>query len=345
MQPAQLWKSLKTQDNADSNAAVQCRLCNHFCLLQPGEHGLCGVRVNQDGQLYSLVADKVAAINVDPVEKKPLYHFQPGSKTFSIGTMGCNLRCSFCQNFSLSQPPGRGEPVAGKQIAPASLVEQAKYYNAQSIAYTYSEPTIFFELLFETARLAKLRNLKNILVSNGFMSPECLENLAPYVDAANIDLKAFTDAFYRECGARLEPVKNNLIRIKEMGWWLELTTLLIPGLNDSLAELTRMAVFIVEKLGPETPWHLSRFHPDYRMLDRKPTPVQTLQRAWQVGKEAGLHYVYIGNVPGHRHNNTYCPQCGAEVINRSGFRVNTIRTACPDCGHVIAGVDLGFSLT
>ncbi len=345
MQPAQLWKSLKTQDSSEDKAAVQCRLCNHYCIIQPDESGICGVRINIEGQLHSLVADKIAAINVDPVEKKPLYHFQPSSRTFSIGTMGCNLHCPFCQNHSLSQPPSQGEPVAGKNIAPADLVEQAKYYNCQSIAYTYSEPTIFFELLYETARLAKQRNLKNIMVSNGFMSNECLEALGPYVDAANIDLKAFSEGFYHECGGRLEPVKNNLIRIKEMGWWLEVTTLLIPDLNDSIAELTKMAVFIAEKLGPETPWHLSRFHPDYRMLDRKPTPVQTLERAWRIGKEAGLQYVYIGNVPGHERNSTFCPECGAEVIPRLGFQINSLRTACPECGHVLAGVDLGFSQT
>ncbi len=344
MQPARLWKSLTTQDNAETDNSVQCRLCCHFCRIPPGAGGRCGVRVNRGGKLYTLVADKIAAINVDPVEKKPLYHFQPGSKSFSLGTMGCNLHCTFCQNYSLSQPPALGEAVEGKHVTPEVLVDQAKAYNSQSIAYTYSEPTIFFELLYETSRLARTRNLKNIMVSNGFMSPECLEELAPYIDAANIDLKAYTDAFYRECGARLEPVKDNLIRIKKLGWWLEVTTLLIPGLNDSPEELAEMATFIAEKLGPETPWHLSRFHPDYRMLDRKPTPVQTLERAWKIAHAAGLHYVYIGNVPGHSKNNTYCPQCGTMMISRRGFNLDSIRTICPECGHILAGVDLGFSL-
>ncbi|WP_027189430.1 AmmeMemoRadiSam system radical SAM enzyme [Fundidesulfovibrio putealis] len=334
MHPARLWKPLK--DNQ-----VQCRLCSHFCVVDPGERGRCGVRVNQNGQLYTLVYDRAAALNIDPIEKKPLYHFLPGTRSLSFGTMGCNLGCSFCQNYTLSQPPRQGKAVQGHPVTPELLVQTALDAGCRSISYTYSEPTVFFELMQDTAKLAKEKGLANVMVSNGFMSPQCLDELAPLIDAANVDLKAFTPQFYEKvCQARLEPVKASLARIRELGWWLEVTTLVIPGLNDSDQELAAMAAFIAEKLGKSTPWHLSRFHPTFELQDRPSTPTSTLERAWTAGKHAGLEYVYLGNVPGDPHNATFCPGCGRQVLSRSGFSVTDMAAgqgACPSCGAAIAG--------
>ncbi|WP_300159879.1 AmmeMemoRadiSam system radical SAM enzyme [Solidesulfovibrio sp.] len=334
MHPARLWKKLP-------DGRVSCRLCAHFCRIPEGGRGLCGVRVNRDGALFTLVYDRVAAANLDPVEKKPLYHFLPGSLTFSFGTMGCNLSCSFCQNYSLSQPPRQGKAVAGERATPADLVAAAKRSGAASISYTYSEPTIFFELAQDTATLAREAGLRNILVSNGFQSRACLEALAGLVDAANIDLKAMDPAFYEEvCGARLSPVLKNLAHMRRLGWWLEVTTLLIPGRNDDAGQLRRLAGFLAGELGPDTPWHLSRFHPDFAMRDVPATSAESLERAWAIGREAGLHYVYVGNVPDEARSATYCPSCGARVIERQGMGLRAARTRggkCVACGAAIAG--------
>ncbi|HDQ40086.1 MAG TPA: AmmeMemoRadiSam system radical SAM enzyme [Desulfonatronum sp.] len=325
---ALLWKPLK-------DGKVQCRLCAHFCVIVPGERGLCGVRENRDGRLMTLVRDKVAALNLDPVEKKPLYHFFPGTKTLSLGTMGCNLSCTFCQNAGLSQSPRQGKAIRGDRISGAQIVALAQQAHAASISYTYSEPTIFFELVAETARLALKEGLRNIIVSNGFQSPECLEAWGELIHAANIDLKAFRERFYHEqCGARLKPVLENLKAIRGLGWWLEVTTLVIPGLNDDPAELRDMAGFIAQELGPDTPWHLSRFHPDHVLLDRPPTPQATLEMAWDIGKQAGLRYVYLGNiVSAHDGENTFCPDCGAVLLKRMGFAVRNVGLRDGDCSH------------
>lgn len=336
MRPALLWKAL-------DNRVVSCRLCNHFCRIEPGQRGLCGVRENHDGVLASLSADRVAALNLDPIEKKPLFHFLPGTKSLSVGTMGCNLECAFCQNYSLSQPPRRGAPVEGRPISPEELVAEALSLGAASISYTYSEPTVFFELVKPTAELAASHGLKNVLVSNGFMSAQCLDELAGCVHAANIDLKAFSEDFYRElCGARLAPVLENLKHIVRLGWWLEATTLVIPGKNDSPEELRELAAFIHDELGPDVPWHLSRFHPCYRLTDAPPTPVATLERAWNIGREAGLRFVYLGNCPGHDGENTRCPGCGELLINRQGYRIRRHDGAkpghCGACGQALPGV-------
>ena len=337
MHPAALWKPL-------ADGRVLCRLCSHFCRIENGGRGRCGVRTNKDGALFSLVYDQVAAINLDPVEKKPLYHFLPGTRTFSFGTMGCNLSCAFCQNYSLSQPPRQGREIVGEQVTPAGLVEAALGSGAASISYTYSEPTVFFELMRDTAELAHGAGLKNIMVSNGFQSRQCLDALAGLIDAANIDLKAMTEEFYeRICGARLGPVLKNLIQMRKLGWWLEITTLLIPDLNDDAAELRRLADFLVKELGPQTPWHISRFHPDFAMRDRPPTPLESLERAYQIGREAGLHYVYVGNVHDDTRNGTSCPTCGEQVLERAGFGLRAGRTVdgkCSNCGTPIAGYGL-----
>ena len=334
MHTALLWKPL------DKNR-VQCRLCSHFCIIENQAAGKCGVRVNKEGSLKTLVYDRVAALNMDPVEKKPLFHFYPGTRTLSFATMGCNLSCSFCQNYSLSQPPRRGQGIKGEKITPEQLVETALQNNASSISYTYSEPTVFFELMLDTAKLASAQGLKNIMVSNGFQSPECLQELGPHIHAANIDLKAFSDTFYQDqCGAKLKPVLKNLKHIKELGWWLEVTTLVIPNLNDSQAELMNLAGFIAEELGVDVPWHVSRFHPNFELRDRGPTPVKTLETAWDIGHRAGLRYVYTGNMHGHHGEHTLCPGCGKTVIERQGFFILSSRLkngACESCGFKIAG--------
>lgn len=333
--PARLWKKM-------DEGKTQCRLCNHFCIIESDMYGKCGVRQNIDGELRTYTYDRVAAINIDPVEKKPLYHFLPGTRTFSFGTQGCNFGCIYCQNASLSQPPRDGSPVEGQKATPESLVASALEYGAKSISYTYSEPTIFFELMQDTARLAKEKGLKNIIVSNGFQSPRCLEELDGLIDAANIDLKSFSDDFYRRISdARLKPVLNTLKTIHEMGWWLEVTTLLIPDLNDDVTELEKLTGFIVDELGEETPWHISRFHPDYKLMDSRITPMESLKLARKAGNRAGLKYVYIGNISGDEYNSTFCPGCNAEVISRHGFSMQNVGMAhgrCKECGELLAGV-------
>jgi pyruvate formate lyase activating enzyme len=332
---ARLWKKL-------DSGKVGCRLCSHFCTMTVGERGKCGVRQNIDGELVTLVYDKVAAINIDPVEKKPLYHFLPGTRTFSIGTQGCNLGCDFCQNSSLSQPPRAGKAISGQPATPEAIVANSLEYEAKSISYTYSEPTVFFELMQDTAELAHKHGLKNILVSNGFQSSECLNELDGLMDAANIDIKAFNDIFYRDiCKARLEPVLENVKQIHKMGWWLEITTLIIPHKNDDIAELGKLAGFIAEVSGEETPWHISRFHPDYNMQNTPPTPMETLKAARSAGYEAGLKYIYIGNISNNEYSATFCPGCGAEVISRNGFSIRNKGLShgkCKECGMLLAGV-------
>lgn len=335
LHPASLWKPLK-------DGKVQCRLCSHFCIIDHQEHGNCGVRQNVDGRLQTRTYELVAALNVDPVEKKPIYHFLPGTDTFSLGTQGCNFGCTFCQNASLSQHPKTGREITGQKVTPEILVEAAIGHKCDSLSYTYSEPTIFFELMQDTARIAHSKGLKNIMVSNGFQSPDCIEELSGLIDAANIDLKAFNDNFYRNtCGGRLNPVLDNLKHMKKNGWWVEVTTLLIPGKNDAPGELKEMAAFIAGELGKEVPWHISRFHPDYKMQDCPVTPMEALQRARKLGTDAGLEYVYIGNVPGNDNTSTFCPDCHKELLKRYGFEMTNSGLQdgmCKYCGCEINGV-------
>lgn len=332
---ARLYKALE-------DGRVQCRLCSHYCIVDDGGAGRCGVRVNRGGTLFTLVYDRIAALAVDPVEKKPLFHFLPGSLTLSFATMGCNLGCDFCQNHGLSQPPRNGNAPMGEAAAPGDLVTAARQRGCASISYTYSEPTVFFELMQDTARASKEEELRNIMVSNGFMSRECLNELGPLMHAANIDLKSFSEAFYRDrCGAKLQPVLDNLIRVRELGWWLEVTTLVIPGSNDGDGELAAIARFIARELGRDVPWHVSRFHPDYHHTAVGPTPVATLERAWAIGEAEGLEYVYTGNVPGHDAESTRCPSCGKVALARSGFSISGSVPedgTCGHCGQALAGV-------
>ena len=323
---------------------VHCLLCNHHCLIKEGKRGLCGVRENREGRLYSLVYARPIATHVDPIEKKPLFHFLPGSRSFSLATAGCNFRCLFCQNADISQLPQDQEKIPGEEVPPEDIVAAARQAGCQSIAYTYTEPTIFFEYAQDIALLAEAQGLKNVFVTNGYMSTEALQSIHPLLHGANVDLKAFRETFYhKQCGAKLAPVLKTLKTMKEMGVWLEITTLIIPTLNDSKEELRELATFILQELGPETPWHISRFHPTFRLTDLPVTPVSTLQQAWEIGREVGLHYVYTGNVPGDRGEKTYCHQCNRLLLDRFGFTIlkNELdQGGCPQCRQPLAGVGL-----
>ncbi|MBN1261420.1 MAG: AmmeMemoRadiSam system radical SAM enzyme [Anaerolineae bacterium] len=322
---------------------VQCRVCEHFCVLKPGAWGKCGVRVNRDGIIYSTVYGEAVAVHVDPIEKKPLYHFLPGSQALSVGTYGCNMHCRWCQNWQLSQVrQHQGGDRYGEMFTPSELVEIAQRRGLASIAYTYNEPTVFFEYSYDTAMIARERGIKNVYVSNGYMSQESLDRLAPYLDGINVDLKGFTEDLYRTyTGARLEPVKRTIAYIaRETDIWIEVTTLVIPNLNDSDEELRDLASWL-SGIDPRIPWHVSAFYPTFEMLDRPRTPPATLERAYDIGKEAGLEFVYVGNIMNSERESTYCPICGMLVIERSGYqtRVRGTETGrCPGCGAVLAGV-------
>jgi pyruvate formate lyase activating enzyme len=322
---------------------VQCSLCSHRCVVADGKRGICHVRENRGGVLHTLVFDRIVAGHVDPIEKKPLFHFLPGSLSYSIATVGCNFRCRYCQNADIAQMPSdHGGAIAGEAVSPAEVVAAAERHGCRSISYTYTEPTVFFELALATAEIAHARGLRNVFVTNGYMTAEALEMIAPVLDAANVDLKAFSPKFYQQtCGARLEHVQETLRAMKSTGVFVEVTTLVVPGLNDGPDELKALAAFLVSDLGSETPWHISRFHPTYRLTDRPPTPVKTLQGAREIGLAAGLKYVYTGNVPGDRGENTFCPGCGETLIERRGFQVRQMRMQagrCGKCGTAIAGV-------
>jgi pyruvate formate lyase activating enzyme len=327
------------------NQKVRCNLCRHTCIIKSGRRGICGVRENHDGVLESLVDQRLIARSVDPIEKKPLFHFMPGSRSYSIAAVGCNFKCRFCQNADIAQMPGdRQGMIMGTACTPQAVVADALSQNCRSISYTYTEPTVYFEFAYETAKLARAGDIKNVFVTNGYMSAAALAMVAPYLDAANVDLKAFTETFYQnQCGAKLEPVKGTLRRMKALGILVEVTTLIIPGLNDAPQELAALAAFIVDALGPETPWHISRFHPTYRLTDRPPTPVHTLENAYAIGRKAGLQYVYMGNVPGGGGESTYCSNCRALLVDRSVFSIrhNLIQAdRCPQCGTPVYGIGM-----
>ena len=327
-----------------TDSRVQCNLCNHRCTIKEGNYGTCGVRKNIDGSLFSLVYDKIVAAHVDPIEKKPLFQFYPGSKAYSIATVGCNFRCMHCQNADISQfTRERKGYIVGDKVRPEDVVKDASSSGCKSIAYTYTEPTIFFELSYDTAKIAHAKGIKNVFVSNGFMTPEALKEISPYLDGINIDLKAFTEKFYREiCGARLEPVLDNIKLARELGIWVEVTTLVIPTLNDSPEEVRQIAEFIRD-LDIDIPWHISQFYPTFKMNHLPRTPVETLHMARKIGLNAGLHYVYEGNVPGKGNENTYCHNCGNLLIDRWGYSILkniTENGHCPSCKSSIAGVGI-----
>lgn len=319
---------------------VDCGLCQHHCSIREGEWGLCGVRLVRDGKLYTTVYGKAVAVNVDPIEKKPLFHFHPGTRSLSIATLGCNFRCAFCQNWSISQV--RETLSQRPSIPPGEVVALAREHDCRTIAFTYTEPTIFFEYAYDTAVLAREAGIDTVFVTNGFMTPAALAQVAPVLGAANVDLKAFrSDTYRRVLGGRLQPVLDTLRDMRRRGIWMEVTTLVVPDLNDSPEELSQIARFIAAELGPHVPWHVSRFHPDHEWTRGGPTPIETIRLALQLGREAGLRHVFAGNVPGDESEHTVCHSCGARLVERRGFRIvaNRLREgACPSCGTPAAGV-------
>lgn len=321
---------------------VRCGLCRFRCLISAGRRGICMVRENRAGTLYTLVYGKAIAEHVDPIEKKPLFHVLPGSRSYSIATVGCNFRCLHCQNYAISQSIAGVMEINGVDLAPADIVAKALATGCTSIAYTYTEPTIFYEYAYDTAVLARAAGLKNIFVTNGYITPEALAHIRPYLDAANIDLKGYSDRFYREVvHAMLHEVLESIVEYKRQGIWIELTTLVIPNWNDSDEDLRGIARFIAEKVGVEVPWHVTQFYPTYKLLDQPRTPVATLRRARQIGLDAGLRYVYEGNVPGEGGESTYCPGCGELLIRRFGFSIdsNLLQDGkCPKCAFVMDGI-------
>jgi len=324
---------------------VRCILCGHRCLIKDGKRGICAVRENKEGILYTLVYGKVIARHIDPIEKKPLFHFHPGSTSYSIATVGCNLRCTHCQNYEISQYPKERPDVEipGEDMTPEEIVGLAVKDRCLSISYTYTEPTIFFEFAYDTARIARERGLKNVFVSNGYTTPEATKVIAPYLDANNIDLKSFRDEHYRKvCGGKLQPVLDTIRLMKESGVWVEVTTLIIPTYNDSEEELRKIAEFI-KSVSIDIPWHVTQFYPTYKLLDQPRTPIRTLRRAREIGLEVGLRYVYEGNVPGEGGESTYCHNCGKILIDRYDYIIkgNYIKDSkCPNCGSVIGGIGL-----
>ena len=324
---------------------VRCKLCNWRCLIGEGESGRCAVRKNMDGVLYSLNYNKVCSANPDPIEKKPLFHFQPGSRSFSVATMGCNFRCEFCQNWQISQAAIEGGQIDGQAISPEQIVAAAVHDGCKSIAYTYTEPTIFMELCAECGQLAKEKGLANVFVSNGFMTPEAIDFAGSWLDGINVDLKSFSEDYYKRlCKARLQPVLDTIHYIaNETDIWMEITTLLVPGENDCDDEIKALTDFIVSSAGPDVPWHISRFYPQYKYLDSSATPISSMQRSEQIGKAAGLRYIYLGNVPGSKAESTFCYNCGKILIERVGYRIvaNNIKGGCCcECDTKIAGFEL-----
>jgi pyruvate formate lyase activating enzyme len=328
---AALWKP------ADGGA-VDCFLCAHRCHIAAGKRGICHVRENVGGRLQTLVYGRLVAQHVDPIEKKPLHHFLPGSTSYSIAAAGCNFQCGFCQNWEISQRPRKGGgEIPGDEAAPEDVVAAAQRTGCASISYTYTEPTIFFEYARDTGRLARRAGLKNVFVTNGFMTPETVAETAGWLDAANVDLKAWQDEFYRKtCKGRLEPVKESIRRLREAGVHVEVTTLLVTGQNDAAEDLRGIAGFLAS-ISPDLAWHVSRYHPDFEMTEPPPTPLETIEQAVRTGREAGLRYVYAGNVAGSA--DTLCPSCGEAVVRRMGMTVlstNLRGAACGKCGTALA---------
>lgn len=322
---------------------VRCMACSHYCRIGSGEAGQCRVRVNRDGVLYSLSSCHIAAANLDPVEKKPLFHFMPGTQTFSLGTPGCNMTCAFCQNHGLSQgkvPDFGSTETAMPAKFIARIIASAEESCSASISYTYNEPTVSPELIAAVAPRTIEAGLANILVSNAYAGKESMAVLKPLIHAANFDLKSFNDAFYRDlCGARLTPVLRTITSAAHFGWWVEITTLLIPGHNDSDTELASIARFIKEELGPHVPWHVSRFRPMFKLKNAPPTPLSSLERAHAIGKAEGLHFVYTGNVPGHDAESTYCPNCGGIFVRRVAYTTSPpASNVCIYCNFPVSGV-------
>lgn len=323
-----------------AKSQVQCHVCPHNCVISEGQRGVCGTRENREGILYSLVYGKVAAENIDPIEKKPFYHVLPGSQAYSIATAGCNMRCKFCQNWQLSQ--SKPEDVRARSVSPDEVARTAERSGIPIIAYTYSEPTVFAEFVYDCAVAGKQRGIRSVVVSNGFISGDVLDRIAEVVTAYKIDFKAFSKSFYQELtGGNRDDVMASIKRLKKLGVWTELVHLTIPTLNDNDQDLAGMGDWLMGEIGPEIPVHFTQFHPTYRLTDLPVTPVSTLERARSILMDKGLKFVYIGNVPGHPANSTWCPRCGDELISRTGFSVVRMRLkngACGKCGTRIPGI-------
>ena len=331
MKEALLYKKL-------SNKKVQCQNCPHLCMIAPGKRGICGVRENVDGKLFALNYGKAIACHIDPIEKKPFFHFLPGSYSLSIATVGCNFVCANCQNYSISQGYKNVKEIPGEDLPPEKVVKLAIKNNLPSISYTYTEPTVFLEYALDTMKLAREAGLKNNFVSNGFMTEESAKLVIPYLDANNIDIKGFSEEFYREnCGGKLKPVLEIAKLMKKSGVWVEITTLAIPGRSDSEEMFRGIAKFIYEELGPETPWHISQFSGaiSWKLQHIPDTPVETLEMGYKIGKEIGLKYVYTGNIPGLPSENTICPKCKTVAINRMNYIIHRHdkNGKCPKCGE------------
>ncbi len=319
---------------------VECTLCPKQCRMAPGQRGDCRVRYNDEGRMFSMVYGKVCAVHVDPVEKKPMFHFLPGSRAFSIATAGCNLHCLFCQNWEISQT--NPEQINNRDLPPGQVVREAESSRCSSIAYTYSEPVIFYEYLEDTALLARQRGIRNIMVTAGFINREPLRRLCQVVDGANVDLKGFTEKYYREvCFGNLKTVLDTLVTMREEGVVVEVTNLVVPTLNDDMGQILRMCRWMVRELGEDVPLHFSRFYPMYKLKDLPPTPALTLERARETAQDAGLKYVYVGNVPGNPGEDTFCPSCGQLIIDRQGYRIlsnHVVNGKCGFCGEEIYGL-------
>jgi len=331
MKQALLYKKLPAK-------SVQCQNCAHYCVIQPDKTGICGVRENKDGKLYSLVYGKACAVNIDPIEKKPFFHFLPGTQSLSIATVGCQFACKSCQNWTISQGPKLFGRIEGQEISPKEIVKIALKNNVPSISYTYTDPTVFLEYALDTMKLAKKQGLKNTWVTAGFFSEQALNLVSPYLDAVNVDLKSFENEFYiKYCGGQLQPVLDTLKRLKRKKIWTEITTLIIPGLNDKQEIFKKIAKFIKQELGPETPWHISRFSGSisWKLQHIPDTPVGTIKKAYNIGKQAGLKYVYSGNIPGLSLENTYCSKCQTLAIQRVGYSISRFdkNNKCPKCGE------------
>ncbi|MBN2103924.1 AmmeMemoRadiSam system radical SAM enzyme [bacterium] len=319
---------------------IRCTLCPWQCVVKPGERGNCEVRANRKGTYYSLVYGQVAAHHKDPIEKKPLFHFLPGSTAFSIATAGCNVECKFCQNADLAQR--RPEELRTASFSPEDVVKYAKQTGCQSIAYTYNEPVIFTEYMQDIAVIGQEQGIRSVVISNGFINQKPLKDLCRVIDSYKVDLKAFTEDYYQKIvNARLKPVLDTLVTLKAENIWTEIVYLVVPTLNDDEKSLSEMVKWIYQELGPDVPLHFSRFYPKYKLLSLPPTPVATLEKAYQIGLDAGLHHVYLGNVPGHQGENTLCPSCGETLIRRVGYQIyeNHIQSGkCQFCNHSVAGI-------
>jgi pyruvate formate lyase activating enzyme len=331
---------LQGKAHAGKPAIVKCLLCAQACIIKPGDRGKCRARMNVNGELRSLVYGHPVTIHIDPIEKKPFYHFLPGSYAFSFATSGCPLHCKFCQNWEISQ--SRPEDFDPRFVAPGEIVDSASEQRSPVIAFTYNEPTVFMEYMADTVSLAKKRKIRCVMVSCGFMNSEPLQEMCGLLDAIKIDLKGYSEDFYRNvCSAELKPVLNSIRQIAKSGIHLEIVNLVVPTLNDSDKMMSGLVDWIAGEIGIDVPIHFTRFHPDYQLLHLPPTPVATLEKLRNLAMSKGLHYVYVGNVPNHPGNNTYCPQCGKTVIQRNSFfitEMNVEKGKCKFCGRAIAGV-------